>query len=170
LADGDGRNGSWLAGRDFRVTSVDISPAAAALGRERDRRAGAFVERVIADLATWQPTEASAQLVTLQFLQGPWALRRAALLAASRALAPGGWLLVEGFAARDGVAPAEASLGPKRDTHRWRAREIEETLSDLEPHATDIATRDLHDGPRHSGIGRVLTVLRRRPAGSAPSG
>ncbi|MEM6972374.1 MAG: methyltransferase domain-containing protein [Pseudomonadota bacterium] len=163
LADGDGRNGRWLAGRGFTVTAVDVSALATQQAVGRDSIAGVSVARITADLGQWRAEDSAFALVTLQFLQGPWPLRRAALTTAGAALAPGGLLLLEGFAAREGVRDPDETLGPSRDTHRWRQSEIDTVLPDLQALSDHTAKLSLGDGPRHTGRGLVLSALRRRP-------
>ena len=45
LADGDGRNGCWLAEQGFEVTAVDVSSVATECARALDSRRGVTVER-----------------------------------------------------------------------------------------------------------------------------
>ncbi|MGF1431692.1 class I SAM-dependent methyltransferase [Kitasatospora sp. LaBMicrA B282] len=98
LAAGEGRNGSWLAGRGWRVTAVDFS----AVALERARRlaeAAATADRltlVHADVLTYRPEPAGFDLVLIAYLQLPAAQRATALHHAADALAPGGTLLVVG--------------------------------------------------------------------------
>ncbi|MEO1469077.1 MAG: class I SAM-dependent methyltransferase [Pseudomonadota bacterium] len=162
LADGDGRNGSWLATRGLAVTAVDLSPRARALAEARDRARGVSVRRLTADLAAWRAGTA-ARLVTLQFLQGPPPLRHAALAAAVAAVAPGGWLYLEGFATRETGAPAPPDgPGPTQAHHRWDPGALVEILAPLGIVEALTGPVALADGPRHLGPGHVLRLLARR--------
>ena len=97
LADGDGRNGAWLAGQGLTVTAIDVSAVASERAQALDRRRGVAVTRITADLADWQvPPGETWDAVFLIYLQGTGALRLRALALAAAALAPGGWLGVEG--------------------------------------------------------------------------
>ena len=97
LADGDGRNGTWLAAQGVAVSAVDLSAEATRRAEARDRAAGVTAERRAADLFDWSPGGRAWDLVALICLQGPPALRRRGLELAAEALAPGGWLVLEGF-------------------------------------------------------------------------
>ncbi len=98
LAAGEGRNAIWLAARGWRVTAVDFS----AVATDRTRRlaaerlgAGAdLVDAVTADLMTWTPEPAGADLVVLAYLQLAAAQRRHVHRLAATALAPGGTFLL----------------------------------------------------------------------------
>ncbi|MEZ5876949.1 MAG: class I SAM-dependent methyltransferase [Tepidamorphaceae bacterium] len=53
-ADGDGRNGAWLARRGMSVTAFDLSTEAMRLAQARDKDTGVDVERFNADVE-WRP-------------------------------------------------------------------------------------------------------------------
>jgi len=115
LADGDGRNGRFLATRGLAVTAVDLSGVATERAIAADRDAGVAVERIAADLATWRPRNAAVyDAAFMIYLHCDPPTRDRALRSAIDHLAPGGWLVIEGFAkgqaARDGMGPGDPSL------------------------------------------------------------
>src|SRR5690606_6359947 len=70
LADGDGRNGRWLARQGLAVTAVDVSAVATERALALDRAGGVAVERVTADLADWTPAAGRTwDAVVLIYLQ-----------------------------------------------------------------------------------------------------
>ncbi len=158
LADGDGRNGTWLAARGWAVTGVDLSAEATRRACARDRAAGVTAERVAADLADWAPEGRVWDLTALIYLQGPPELRRRGLEAAAVATAPGGWLLAEGFGGEGGDGP-----GPGAARLRWSAAEA---LGWLGPGWRVVealeGTALLDEGPKHQGPARVMRLLLRR--------
>ena len=115
LADGDGRNGRFLAARGLAVTAVDLSGVATERALAADREAGVAVERIAADLAIWHPRDgAMYEAAFMIYLHCDPSTRDRALRSAVDHLAPGGWLVVEGFAkgqaARDGMGPGDPAL------------------------------------------------------------
>lgn len=101
LGCGEGGDALWLASRGWRVTAVDISATALAVGAAEATRAGLAdrIDWVQADLSTWQPPSQFA-LVTSAFLHSPVELPREVVLRrAATAVAPGGQLLVVGHGA-----------------------------------------------------------------------
>lgn len=101
LGCGEGADAIWLAERGWTVTGVDVS--AVALGRAALHAEEAGVADRITwlarDLAEWEPEDAW-DLVTASFLHSPISMpREAILLAATRAVAPGGTLFVVGHSA-----------------------------------------------------------------------
>lgn len=96
LACGEGRNAVWLAERGWGVTGVDFSAVALDSARRVARERGATVEWVLADLVTYVPEAASADLVVVAYLHLPAAGRDAVLGRIPAALAPGGVAVVVG--------------------------------------------------------------------------
>jgi SAM-dependent methyltransferase len=101
LGCGEGADAIWLAERGWTVTGVDVS--AVALGRAAEHARDAGVEDrttwLARDLAQWEPEE-TYDLVTASFLHSPIDIpRETILLAATRAVAPGGTLFVVGHTA-----------------------------------------------------------------------
>lgn len=156
LADGDGRNGTWLAGQGWAVTAVDISHEATRRAAARDRAAGVETARIVADLADWRPEGRVWDLAALIYLQGPPELRRRGLAAAAEATAD--WLLIEGFGGEGGDGP-----GPGAARLRWSAAEA---LKWLGPGWRVLealeGTALLDEGPKHQGRARVMRLLARR--------
>ncbi|SFH92994.1 class I SAM-dependent methyltransferase [Albimonas pacifica] len=164
LADGDGRNGTWLAARGLAVTAMDLSAEATRRAEARDRAAGVAAERLAADLFDWSPGPRRWDLAALICLQGPPALRRRGLETAAAALDPGGWLVLEGF----GQGPADGPVsgpGPRAQALRWGADESLGWLegAGLELHEALEGTVRLDEGPLHQGLARMTRLLLRRP-------
>jgi SAM-dependent methyltransferase len=96
LGCGEGGDAIWLAQRGWQVTAVDISTTALSRGRRNAERAG------VSDRITWERHELPASfpsgqfdLVCAQFLHSPIEdVRDSVFVTASRAVAPGGRLLV----------------------------------------------------------------------------
>ncbi len=161
LADGDGRNGRWLAGRGLAVTAVDISSEGTAQARARDAGAGVAVERLVADLAHWAPEPGPGwDLAGLFYLQGPRALRLSALALAADALARGGWLIAEGFA----TDQAPGAMGPTDPDKLYDLAEVTgvATAAGLELHEAMAGRVRLDEGACHQGLAQVIRLLARR--------
>lgn len=113
LGAGEGRTALWLAQRGWRVTAVDFSDVALERGRIRVEEApvAGSVEWVCADLADFDPTGATYDLVLLMFIHLHTEQRRRLLRLAAATLAPGGMVLVVGYDTRH----ASAGQGGPRD-------------------------------------------------------
>ncbi|PIW26331.1 MAG: class I SAM-dependent methyltransferase [Rhodospirillales bacterium CG15_BIG_FIL_POST_REV_8_21_14_020_66_15] len=161
LADGDGRNGGWLAQQGLEVTAVDASTVATEHALAHDAARGRTVERIAADLADWTPPPGRAwDAVFLMYLQCEAAVRLRAARVAAAALAPGGWFVAEGF------APAGAggrSLGPEDPDLLYEMNDFLDVLCGLEVVEALKGRIRVNDGVRHRGEARVVRLLLRRP-------
>jgi SAM-dependent methyltransferase len=136
LGCGEGGDSIWLAQHGWQVTAVDI--AATAIARAQDlatRRgiSGAQIVWVVADLATWRPTE-TYDLVSACFLQSPLDFPRTDVLrSAASVVAEGGHLLV--------VAHADSPPWSEGHDHAPHSRiDPSEELAGLDLEAADWAT------------------------------
>jgi len=156
LADGDGRNSRWLAAKGIAVTAVELSGVAVQNALALDRTAGQRVERIQADLETWKAAPGQRyDAAVVMFFQAPWPLRRRVLKTGWAALAPGGWLCLEGFS----TAQADRPGGPSSTTHLY---DLESLAAALPPHRVLEALTgcvDLDEGPRHRGEMAVVRYL-----------
>ena len=95
--DGEGRNGVWLASQGHRVLALDASPVGLAKARALAGERGVSLETAVADLSTYAPEAASADAVVLIYVHMPPAVRRVAHRNLTRALKPGGLIILEAF-------------------------------------------------------------------------
>ena len=162
VADGDGRNGRFAALRGAAVTGLDLSAEATRRAEAADRAAGATVARVAADLTLWDPGARRWELCALLHLQGPAALRRAGLALCARAAAPGGTVLLEGFAVLEGRAIA--GPGVTRPAARWRLAETLDwaAAEGLDPVEALEGTVSLDEGAAHQGAAQVVRLILKR--------
>lgn len=158
LADGDGRNSTWLAAQDIAVTAVDASGEATRLANQRDKAAGVTVTRIHADLTQWSgPHDQRFDLVTLLYMHGPQEVRDHAIARGLDAVAPGGWFLLEGFA-RGNVIEA---MGPSAPALRYDldAIQLPNGFQIIERLSGEVL---LDEGPRHQGSAHIVRLLVRR--------
>src|SRR5579862_7654598 len=69
VADGEGRNGVWLAEQGLDVLSIDFSPIALAKARALARERGVKLETAEADLAKWRWPRSGFVAVVAIFIQ-----------------------------------------------------------------------------------------------------
>lgn len=154
LADGDGRNSTWLASQGVAVTAVDYSATGMARGAERDAAAGVSVQRITADVESWQPPSGEAwQAAFILYLNGPDSLRRAAVQLAWAALEPEGWLIVESF------SKDEPSKQPEVV---WSLEELCGWLPEMKVVEAFAGETFLNEGIRHYGPTKVIRFAGRK--------
>lgn len=160
LADGDGRNGRYLAQSGLAVTGVDISGVATSQAAALDAAAGVTVERLTADLADWQPPSGQRwDAVFLVYLHCERAVRRRAVERAAAHLAPGGWFIAEGFAVDDGSGPR---MGPPDPDLRYRIDDFDRWLAGCEVLEALTGVIRLDEGAKHQGLAQVVRYAARK--------
>jgi len=160
LADGDGRNGRYLARQGLAVTGVDLSAVATEMAAAADAAAGLDVERITADLATWEPAPGRTwQSVFLIYLHCECAVRERAVRLAAERLEPGGWFVAEGFAARHGDGPR---MGPPDPALLFDQQEFDAWLPGFEIGESLCGLIRLQEGSRHQGLAQIVRYAARK--------
>jgi SAM-dependent methyltransferase len=154
LADGDGRNGRYLAKRGIQVTAVELSGVATGFARAKDQSAGVRVERVQGDLAEWAPREGRVwEAVFLIYLHCDREVRQRAVELAGRHLLPGGWFVAEGFAANTVEGPR---MGPSDPALLYDPGEFDRWLADFYTVERLTGFIALEEGAKHRGLAQVV--------------
>ena len=160
LAEGEGRNAVFVAGLGHAVTAVDSS----AEGRRKAERLagthGLSIDYRVADLAEFDPGEDHWAGVVSIFAHLPPPVRRPLHAKITRALRPGGVLLLEAYTPeqlRHGTGgPPVAELTMSEQTLR-------EELAGLEILMLREIEREVIEGHGHTGTGAVVQLVARRP-------
>jgi SAM-dependent methyltransferase len=160
VADGEGRNGVWLASRGLSVLSVDRSEVGLEKARALAEQQGVSVDTLCADLAEWEWPEAAFDHVVAIFAPFPPDMRQSIHRAMLRSLKPGGVLLLEAF------SPEQMdyqSGGPRDPAMLYSGVMLREDFvdGDIEEIAETLTTLD--EGPYHQGPAAVTRALVRRP-------
>ncbi len=156
LADGEGRNGVWLAQHGRQVTSVDVSERGMQKARDLARRAGVAIDTLTCDVTRHELGAAAWDAIVSIFLHLPPKPRRALHARCAAALKPGGTFIYEAYGheqLRYGTGgPKEPELLPT----------LEDVLADLAGLRIEhrfAGTRAVHEGRLHHGVGYVVQVV-----------
>lgn len=129
IADGEGRNGVFLAERGLDVHAVDFSPAALAKARALAEARGVTLRFEQADLQHWTWPEAAYDVIVGIFIQFAWPELRTKIFAGiQRALKPGGLLLLQGYRPEQ---IAYGTGGPRIPEHLYTRALLEAAFADL---------------------------------------
>lgn len=161
IADGEGRNGVWLAEQGFSVDSIDFSAAAVEKARKLARRRGVTVNSSVTDLFEWDWPENAYDLVAGIFFQFVGPEGRGDLFGRmARALKPGGLLVIEGY----GPKQLEYGTGGPKALENLYTEELLRgafaTFDDVQTAAYDA---ELSEGARHSGLSALVDFTGRKP-------
>jgi len=156
LAEGQGRNGVYLAGLGYQVTAVDSSAVGLRMARELAIERGVPLETIVADLADYDPGEACWEGIVSIFCHLPSALRRSVLAKMVRALVPGGVLLLEAY------TPAQLQFdtgGPRDPDLLASLADLREDLAELTLIHACEGERLVIEGTLHRGRAAVVQVV-----------
>ena len=161
VADGEGRNGVWLAEQGLDVLSVDASPVAQEKARALAERRGVGLRFELADLAAWRWPEGGFDVVAGIFIQfaGP-ELRPTLFAGMVRALKPGGLLLLEGYRPEQ---LAYGTGGPRVVENLYTENLLREAFAGLEVIELAAYDAEIQEGAGHVGMSALIDLVARKP-------
>jgi SAM-dependent methyltransferase len=162
IADGEGRNGVWLARQGLTVTSIDLTPNGVAKAKRLAQRAGVTLEAIVADLETWVWGPPRLDVMVGIFFQfaGP-RFREALFRGMVDVLKPGGLLLIEGYRPEQ---LAYGTGGPPQVENLYTAELLRAAFADLEILELAEYDAEIHEGSRHHGMSALIDLVARKPA------
>lgn len=161
VADGEGRNGVWLAGLGLEVTAIDSS----AVGQEKARalaaERGVVLETVLVDVEDYRWPENGFDLVVGIFIQfcGP-AARARMFEGMKRALSPGGTLILEGYRPEQ---LAYGTGGPSEIENLYTEALLRDAFGDLDIVSLDSRDAVMDEGIRHQGMSALIELVAVKP-------
>lgn len=162
VADGEARNGVWLAEQGLIVHSVDSSGVAQEKARRLAARRNVEVETELVDLLAWPMPEAAYDVVVAIFIQFTGPAERARMFdKIKRALRPGGLLLLEGYRPEQ---IGYTSGGPKELENLYTEDLLRAAFADFT--IEEIASYDavIEEGTRHVGMSALIDLVAVKPA------
>ena len=160
IADGEGRNGVWLAEQGLDVLSVDFSPTALAKAQALAGQRGVTVRTLQADIIAWDWPSAEFDVVVGIFFQFVGPPERHRIFAGIRkALKPGGLLLLEGY----GPKQLEYKTGGPSELENLYTEELlREEFAGFSELATKSYDSVMSEGIRHVGMAALVDLVARR--------
>ena len=158
LADGEGRNGVWLAEQGLDVLSLDFSPNALKKARALAAARGATLRIELADLAQWEWPIAEFDVIAaifIQFADPPFREK----IGIKRALKPGGLLLMQGY------RPEQLEYrtgGPSQVENLYTRGLLEAAFGDFA--SIEIREHDsvVDEGAGHAGMSALIDLIGRK--------
>lgn len=162
VADGEGRNGSWLAAQGFEVTAFDGSQVATEKAHVLDRARGVRVTRAVVDADGWDwETDAWDAIVAVFVQFAPPPMRERMFAGIRRGLRPGGILVIEGYTPRQ---LGFGTGGPPVAENMYTAALLRASFGDWTTHLLDEYDAVVDEGPAHSGMSALIDLVAERPA------
>jgi SAM-dependent methyltransferase len=161
IADGEGRNGVWLAEQGLDVLSLDFSPTAQAKAKRLADERGVSVSFEQGDAHTWSYPTAAFDVVVDVFTQfstpNARTLKWTGMLGA---LKSGGVLIVQGYTPRQLVY---GTGGPKSIENLYTRELLVQAFGHLRDVSIVEEEVELDEGPRHRGMSAIIGLTARKP-------
>lgn len=162
VADGEGRNGVWLAEQGLKVHAVDFSPVAQAKARRLALARGVDIRFEQADLLDWYWQRARYDVIVAIFIQFVGSDKQPGLFRnMQRALKPGGILILQGYTRRQ---VKYGTGGPGSADNMYTEPMLREAFGDME--ILHLCEHDdvISEGYKHHGMSALIDmVARSRP-------
>lgn len=160
VADGEGRNGVWLAQQGLQVLSVEASAVALDKAKKLAQQRGVAIDFEQADLAHWQWGENRFDAVAAIFIQfAPPDLRERMFAGIRHCLKPGGLLLLQGYTPRQ---LEYKTGGPPVAENMYTEALLRNAFGDME--IMHLREHDDHigEGTGHSGMSALIDLVARK--------
>jgi cyclopropane fatty-acyl-phospholipid synthase-like methyltransferase len=160
IADGEGRNGVFLAEQGLDVLSLDFSPLAQAKARKLAAERGVRLQLEQADLRTWAWPPSAFDVVAAIFFQFATPPERAAIFAGIKmTLKPGGLLLLLGYSVKQ---IDYKTGGPSQPDLLYTRALLEEGFRDFSMLEINEHDSIIQEGDRHSGMSALIELVGRK--------
>jgi SAM-dependent methyltransferase len=160
IADGEGRNGVFMAECGLDVTAFDFSPNALAKARALAKERGVNVRFEQADLETWPWPTAAFDVVVAIFIQFCTPPVRAKVFEnMRRAVKPGGLILMQGY------RPEQLKYktgGPAQVEQLYTRALLEQAFADCTSVEVEEYDADIREGHGHGGMSALIDLVARK--------
>jgi SAM-dependent methyltransferase len=154
IADGEGRNGVWLAERGLDVVAIEFSPAAQAKAMALAQSRGVTLTFEQTDVHVWPYPDAAFDVVIDIFTQFSTPAERATKWSnVRRTLKPDGLLILQGYTPKQ---LQYGTGGPKVVEQLYTRAMLEQAFGDFRDVTIVEEERELHEGAAHSGMSAVI--------------
>jgi cyclopropane fatty-acyl-phospholipid synthase-like methyltransferase len=160
VADGEGRNGVWLAEQGLDVTTIDFSPAGVEKARTLAAERGVKLRAELADVTTWQWPSEAYDVIAGIFIQFVTPAERERLFAGmKRALKRGGLLILQGY------RPEQLKYrtgGPQNAEQLYTRGLLQSAFGDMAE--IEISEHDsaISEGTSHVGMSALIDLVAKK--------
>ena len=160
IADGEGRNGVWLAEQGLEAVSLDFSPNGQAKAKALADKRGVKLEIVEANVHAWDYPADAFDVVVEIFTQFSTPAERAVKWAGMRkALKPGGLMIIQGYTPKQLVYKTG---GPGVLEQLYTREMIAAAFSGFRDVKFTEEELEMHEGTSHGGMSAVIGFTGRK--------
>lgn len=162
IADGEGRNGVWLAEQGLAVHAVDSSAVAQDKAHRLAAERGVELELELVDLATWTWPVDTYDVVVGIFIQFLPPEQRDQMFEHVRAaLKPGGLLLLEGYRPKQ---VEYGTGGPSTPENLYTEELLRKAFAGFEIVELSGYDTEIAEGTAHCGMSALIDLVAVKPA------
>ena len=162
IADGEGRNGVWLAKQGMQVTGFDVSDIALAKANQfaADNNVNIQYSLCDTDSFDWQANAYDAvAAIFIQFADPE--MRARIFRQVHQTLKPGGLFILQGYTPKQ----LECKTGgPSLIEHLYTEEMIRELSQGFEVLDLQCYEKELSEGARHTGMSALLGMVAKKPS------
>ncbi len=160
IADGEGRNGVWLAEQGLSVVCLDFSESAQLKATSLAKERGVNIALVRADIHSWSYPPDAFDVVIDIFTQFSSPIERLKKWRGVRdTLKPGGLFILQGYTPRQ----LEFNTGgPKKVENLYTRQVLEDAFRDFKDVRIVEEDREMREGAAHSGMSAVIGLTARK--------
>lgn len=160
VADGEGRNGVWLAEQGLDVLSVEYSKPGVEKAKQLAKERGVQMRFEVADVLNWHWPVAAYDVVAAIFIQFASPPDRAKLfLHLQAALKPGGYLILQGY------TPKQVEYktgGPPCAENMYTPALLRAAFADMEILHLAEHEEFIAEGTKHYGMSALIDLVARK--------
>jgi cyclopropane fatty-acyl-phospholipid synthase-like methyltransferase len=160
VADGEGRNGVWLAEQGLHVLSVDSSTVALDKAKKLAQQRGVDVQFELVDLRQWEWPENNFDVIVGIFIQfAPPDVREQMFASIKRSLKPGGLLLLQGYTRRQ---LEYRTGGPSQAENLYTEAMLRAAFADMDMLHLSEHDDVIEEGAGHRGMSALIDLVARK--------
>ncbi len=161
IADGEGRNGVWLAKQGMHVDAFDVSDIALAKAKKLAKDNSVEIRHTLCDTDGWIWQANAYDAIVAIFIQfADRAMLERIFKQVHLALKPGGIFILQGY------TPKQLEYktgGPSLLEHLYTEEGIRQLASELNILDLNSYEQELSEGARHSGMSALLGLVAQKP-------
>jgi SAM-dependent methyltransferase len=156
VADGEARNGVWLAEQGLDVLSIDFSPSAQQKAETLAKERGVTIAFERADVHAWHYPDAAFDVVVEIFTQFSAPADRSRKWAGMRkTLKPDGLLIIQGYTPKQ---LQYGTGGPSQIENLYTRAMLDEAFRGFRDVQIVEEEVDIHEGTSHGGMSAVINL------------
>jgi SAM-dependent methyltransferase len=160
VADGEARNGVWLAEQGLDVLSIDFSPSAQQKAETLAKERGVTIAFERADVHAWHYPDAAFDVVVEIFTQFSSPADRLRKWAGMRkTLKPDGLLIIQGYTPKQ---LQYGTGGPSQIENLYTRAVLDEAFRGFRDVQIVEEEVDIHEGTSHGGMSAVINLTARK--------